>query len=37
LTAGRKENAVADFLANLHTLGRLVQEATSLAFKRAAL
>lgn len=34
LTSGRKENAVADFLDNLHTLGRLVQEATSLAFKR---
>jgi len=37
LTTGRKENAVADFLANLHTLGRLVQEATRLAFKQAAL
>jgi hypothetical protein len=35
LTCGRKENAIADFLGNLHTLGRLVQEATCLAFKRA--
>jgi hypothetical protein len=35
LTPGRKENAIVDFLANLHTLGRLVQEATCLAFKRA--
>jgi hypothetical protein len=36
LTGARKENATADFLDNLHTLGRLVQEATILAFKRAA-
>jgi hypothetical protein len=36
LTGARKENATADFLGNLHTLGRLVQEATTLAFKRAA-
>jgi hypothetical protein len=35
LTCGRKENAIVDFLGNLHTLGRLVQEATGLAFKRA--
>jgi len=33
LTHGRKENAIADFLNNLRTLGRLVQEATGLAFK----
>jgi len=32
----RKENAIADFLNNLRTLGRLVQEATGLAFKHAA-
>jgi hypothetical protein len=36
LTGARKENATADLLGNLHTLGRLVQEATILAFKRAA-
>jgi hypothetical protein len=36
LTNNRKETAVADFLVNLHTLGRLVQEATLLAFKRRA-
>ena len=36
LTNARTENALADFLDNLHTLGRLVQEATRLAFKRAA-
>ncbi len=35
LTHGRKEIAVADFLVNLHTLGRLVQEATRLAFEHA--
>ena len=35
LTHARKENAIADFLSNLHTLGRLVQEATTLAVKRA--
>jgi hypothetical protein len=35
LTSNRKEIAVADFLVNLHTLGRLVQEATLLAFQRA--
>jgi hypothetical protein len=36
LACGRKQNAIADFLSNLHTLGRLVREATTLAFKRAA-
>jgi hypothetical protein len=36
LTRGRKEIAVADFLVNLHTLARLVQEATPLAFQPAA-
>jgi hypothetical protein len=36
LTRGRKEIAVADFLVNLHTLARLVQQATTLAFKAAA-
>jgi hypothetical protein len=36
LTHGRKDNAIADLLDNLHTLGRLVQEATTLAFRRAA-
>jgi hypothetical protein len=36
LTQGRKENAIADFLNNLRTLGRLVQEATGLAFKHVA-
>ena len=36
LTRGRKEIAVADFLVNLHTLARLVQQATALAFKAAA-
>jgi hypothetical protein len=35
LTQARTENAIADFLTNLRTLGRLVQEATLLAFKRA--
>lgn len=35
LTSNRKDVALADFLVNLHTLGRLTQEATSLAFKRA--
>jgi hypothetical protein len=35
LTHARSENALADFLTNLHTLGRLVQEATTLAVKRA--
>jgi hypothetical protein len=34
LTSGRKEIALADFLVNLHTLGRLVQQATLLACKR---
>jgi hypothetical protein len=34
LTSNRKETALADFLVNLQTLGRLVQEATLLAFKR---
>lgn len=33
LTRGFKEVAVGDFLDNLHTLGRLVQEATLLALK----
>ena len=36
LTGARKENAIADFLGNLHTLGRLVHEATTLAFNQAA-
>jgi hypothetical protein len=36
LPNARKENAVADFLGNLRTLGRLVQEATTLARKRDA-
>ena len=36
LTSNRKENALADFLINWHTLARLVQEATTLAFKRTA-
>ena len=36
LTHNRKENAIADFLGNLRTLGRLVQEATTLACKRDA-
>jgi hypothetical protein len=36
LTGARKENAIADFLSNLHTLGRLVQQATTLAFNKAA-
>jgi hypothetical protein len=36
LTHNRTENAIADFLDNLHTLGRLVQEATTLARKRDA-
>jgi hypothetical protein len=35
LTNARSENALADFLTNLHTLGRLVREATTLAVKRA--
>jgi len=36
LTQGRKENAIVDFLGDLHTLGRLVHEATTLAFKWVA-
>jgi len=32
----RKEIAVADFLVNLHTLGRLVQETTTLALQAGA-
>jgi hypothetical protein len=36
LDRNRKEIAIADFLVNLHTLGRLVQEATTLALKMAA-
>jgi hypothetical protein len=36
LPNARKENAIADFLANLRTLGRLVQEATLLALKPVA-
>jgi hypothetical protein len=36
LIHNRKENAIADFLGNLRTLGRLVQEATLLAFKAVA-
>jgi hypothetical protein len=36
LMHNRKENAIADFLGNLRTLGRLVQEATLLAFKAVA-
>ena len=36
LTHNRTENAIADFLGNLRTLGRLVQEATALAFKAGA-
>jgi hypothetical protein len=36
LTNARRENAIADFLGNLRTLGRLVQEATMLAFKSVA-
>jgi hypothetical protein len=36
LTSARKENAIADFLGNLRTLGRLVQEASLLAFKPVA-
>jgi hypothetical protein len=36
LAHSRKENVIADFLNNLRTLGRLVQEATGLAFKHAA-
>jgi hypothetical protein len=35
LPHARSENALADFLTNLHTLGRLVREATTLAVKRA--
>jgi hypothetical protein len=34
LAHARSENALADFLTNLHTLGRLVREATALAVKR---
>jgi len=34
LAHGRQEIAIADFLENLRTLGRLVQEATTLAGKR---
>jgi len=33
LTRGRKEVAIGDFLDNLRTLGRLVQEATTLALQ----
>jgi len=36
LTHGRQENAIADCLNNLRTLGRLVHEATTLAHKRDA-
>jgi hypothetical protein len=36
LTNARKENAIADFLGNLRTMGRLVQEATLLALKPVA-
>jgi len=36
LPQGRKENAIVDFLGNLHTLGRLVHQATTLAFKQVA-
>ena len=36
LTRGRKEVAIGDFLEGLRTLGRLVQEATTLALKMAA-
>jgi hypothetical protein len=36
LTHNRTENAIADFLGNLRTLGRLVQEATLLALKPVA-
>jgi hypothetical protein len=36
LAHGRKENASVDFLNNLRTLGRLVQEATGLAVKHTA-
>lgn len=36
LAHGRQEIAIADFLDNLRTLGRLVQEATTLAAKRPA-
>jgi hypothetical protein len=35
LSRGRKEVAIGDFLDNLHTLARLVQEATTLALKAA--
>ncbi len=34
LARGRQETGIADFLTNLRTLGRLVQEATLLAAKR---
>jgi hypothetical protein len=37
LTQARKENAIVDFLGNLHTLGRLVHQATTLAFNKAAI
>jgi hypothetical protein len=37
LTSGRKQNAIADFLSNLHTLGRLVQQATTLACNKVAI
>jgi hypothetical protein len=37
LTRGFKEVVIGDFLENLHTLGRLVCEATMLAFKNTAL
>jgi hypothetical protein len=36
LTRGFKEVVIGDLLENLHTLGRLVFEATTLAFKNAA-
>ncbi len=36
LTRGRKEVAVGDFLGDLRTLSRLVQEATILALKATA-
>ena len=36
LAHGRQEIAIADFLDNLHTLGRLVQEASALAHRSAS-
>ncbi len=36
LSRGRKEIALADLVVNLRTLGRLVQEATLLAQRAAA-